>query len=216
MRCRGIMSPPIAVAATLLTVVLLLCSNVNGLVFQLESGASRCFEQEVPSGTDLYIGYKADDAYGDFFDASLTDEDGNSIYQMLGRSSGAIHHHTISGGEYSLCLTSRQGVQSSRSTRKVLLVVQIGADAKDYVAMATKEKLRPMEVQMRVMEDTVQEVHNEFMYFRDREAEMRNTNEHMVSMVMWMSVGLTIVFGIFWYLQMRHLKFYFKKKRMID
>lgn len=202
--------------AALLVLVLMLSSSVNGFVFQLESGKSRCFSQEVASGTDLRIVYKADDTYGDFLDVVLASANGNTLFKELGKSSGAFLERITNGGECSLCFTSRQGVQSAKMTRSVLLVMQLGADAKDYNTMATKEKMRPMEVQMRMMEDTVQEVHNEFIYFRAREAEMRNTNEHMTAKVMWMSVGLIILFGIFWYLQMRHLKRYFKKKRMID
>ncbi|CAC9544299.1 COP-coated vesicle membrane protein gp25L precursor [Leishmania infantum JPCM5] len=209
-------STSLAAASTAALLVLVLSSTVNGFVFQLESGKSRCFLQEVASGTDLRIVYKADDTYGDFLDVVLTNANGNTLYRELGKSSGAFLERITNGGEHSLCFTSRQGAQSAKMTRSLLLVMQLGADAKDYDTMATKEKMRPMEVQMRMMEDTVQEVHNEFVYFRAREAEMRNTNEHMTAKVMWMSVALIILFGVFWYLQMRHLKRYFKKKRMID
>ncbi|KAI5689255.1 emp24 [Leishmania braziliensis] len=205
-----------ASAAKLLVLVVLLSCTVTGFVFQLKSGESRCFFQEVPSDTDLRMVYKSDDTYGDFLDVVLTNAEGRALYMEYSRSNGAFVGRVTNGGEHMLCFSSRQGMQSAKSTRNVLLVMQLGADAKDYDTMATKEKMRPMEVQMRMMEDTVQEVHNEFIYFRAREAEMRNTNERMTAKVMWMSIGLIILFGIFWYLQMRHLKRYFKKKRMID
>ncbi|KAG5466760.1 hypothetical protein LSCM1_00937 [Leishmania martiniquensis] len=216
---RGFSTPAASSAAKLLllvVVLLLLSSPASGFVFQLPSGASRCFLQEVPSGVDLRIVYKANDAYGDFLDAALSTLDGEFLYKAIGKSSGAYMERIVNGGELSLCFASRQGAQSARKTRNVFVVIQLGAETKDYSSMATKEKMRPMEVQMRMMEDTVQEVHNEFVYFRSREAEMRSTNEHMTAMVMWMSIGLIILFGVFWYLQMRHLKRYFKKKRMID
>ncbi|KAG5467299.1 hypothetical protein CUR178_00941 [Leishmania enriettii] len=214
---RGFESLAASSAAKLLVLlVLLLSSTVNGFVFQLRSGTSRCFQLEVPSGLGMRMVYKADDAYGDFLDVSLTGADDQPLYKELGKSSGAFLEHITNGGELSLCFVSRQGAQSAKATRNVLLVIQLGVDAKDYRSLATKGKMRPMEVQMRMMEDTVQEVHNEFVYFRAREAEMRSTNEHMTSMVMWMSIGLIILFGVCWYLQMRHLKRYFKKKRMID
>ncbi|KAK7196903.1 COP-coated vesicle membrane protein gp25L precursor [Novymonas esmeraldas] len=220
MSCHHRRVPSAAVGAVALllalSVLLLGSTPVTGFVFQLASGTSRCFSQEVPSGTDLRVVYKGEDAYGDFLDVLLTDPDGVPIFTQIGKSSGAMHERIDGGGEYTLCLTSRKGAQSTGVTRDVVLIVQLGADAKDYDALATKEKLRPMEVQMRVMEDTVQEVHNEFLYLRTREREMRSTNEHMTSMVMWLSIGLIVLFGIFWYLQMRHLKRYFKKKRMID
>ncbi|GET92692.1 cop-coated vesicle membrane protein gp25L precursor, putative [Leishmania tarentolae] len=215
---RSSTSPVAASTGTVLLLLLLLALSctVNGFLFQIESGKSRCFLQEVPSGTDLRVVYKADDTYGDFFDAVLINANGNTLYREVGKNSGAFLGRITDGGEHSLCLSSRPGAHSAKAKRSVLLVMQVGADAKDYATIATKGKMRPMEVQMRMMEDTVQEAHNEFAYFRAREAAMRNTNEHMTAKVMWMSIGLIILFGIFWYLQMRHLKRYFKKKRMID
>ncbi|KPI85170.1 putative COP-coated vesicle membrane protein gp25L precursor [Leptomonas seymouri] len=199
-----------------LAAVLLCASAAHGFMFHLPSAAERCFTQEIPSNTEVKITYSSDEAYGDFLDCTITNTDGAQIFLQMGKDEGVFAEHIANGGEYTICLTSRQSPKSTKSVRNILLLVQIGADAKDYDKIATKNKLRPMEVQMRVMEDTVAEVHNEFIYLKSREVEMRNTNEHMTTMVMWLSIGLIFLFAIFSYLQLRHLKRYFKKKRMID
>lgn len=200
-----------------LVTVLLCVTAVRGFVFQLPSGTERCFTQEIPSNIDVKISYSSNDVYGDFLDGTITNPEGAPVFNKLGEDNGVFAEHIAVGGEYTICLNSRvSSAKSSKGVRNILLTVQIGADAKDYSKMATKDKLRPMEVQMRVMEDTVAEVHNEFIYFKTREAEMRGTNEHMTAMVMWMSIALILLFAAFSYLQMRHLKRYFKKKRMID
>lgn len=209
--------PATAVVAVVgLLLLLILPSGAHGFVFELASGTERCFIQEIASDTDLRLVYNADPAYGDFIDVIMTNPDGVPEFQRMAKDSDAYVGRTQLGGEYTFCITSRQGAKSTKQKRSVLLVIQMGADTKDYASLVTKDKMRPMEVQMRVMEDTVQEVHKEFLYLRAREAEMRSTNEHMTSMVMWMSILLIALFGIFWYLQLRHLKRYFKKKRMID
>ncbi|KPA86106.1 putative mitochondrial COP-coated vesicle membrane protein gp25L precursor [Leptomonas pyrrhocoris] len=196
--------------------VLLCATAAHSFMFQLPSGTERCFTQEIPSNTEAKITYSSEEAYGDFLDVTITNADGAKVYAQEGKDDGVFAEHIANGGEYVICLTSRQSTKSAKSVRNILLSVKIGADAKDYDKLATKDKLRPMEVQMRVMEDTVAEVHNEFIYLKNREAEMRSTNEHMTAMVMWMSIGLILLFAAFSYLQMRHLKRYFKKKRMID
>lgn len=207
-------------SSTLLLAVvaaLLVCATaVHGFVFQLPSGTERCFTQEIPSNTDVKIGYSSEDAYGDFLDCVISNPEGAPVFTKVGVNNEVYAEHILNGGEYTICFTSRLASRSAKVARNIMLTVQIGADAKDYSKMATTDKLRPMEVQMRVMEDTVAEVHNEFEYLRNREAEMRSTNEHMTAMVMWMSIGLILLFAAFSYLQMRHLKRYFKKKRMID
>jgi p24 family protein delta-1 len=201
----------------LVLVATLLCATVvRGFAFGLPSGTERCFTQEIPSNTEVKITYTSDEAFGDFLDGVITRADGTPVFSLVGKDNGVFAEHITNGGEYTICLTSRQSPKSSKMMRNIFLSVQVGADAKDYAKIATKDKLRPMEVQMRVMEDTVAEVHNMFIYLKDREAEMRSTNEHMTAMVMWMSIGLIFLFAAFSYLQMRHLKRYFKKKRMID
>lgn len=198
-------------------VAALLCATaVHGFVFTLPSGTERCFMQEIPSNTDVKISYSSNDSFGEFLDTTITNAEGAPVFTSVGQDSGIFAEYITNGGEYTICFTSRPLPSSIKQARAVLLLVQVGADVKDYNKLATKDKLRPMEVQMRVMEDTVAEVHNEFIYLKNREAEMRSTNEHMTAMVMWLSIGLILLFGAFSYLQMRHLKRYFKKKRMID
>ena len=61
-------------------------------------------------------------------------------------------------------------------SRRVKFELAGGAEAIDYTRVARKEHLRPLEVNLRIMEDTVKQIHNEYHYFKSREAEMRNAN----------------------------------------
>ncbi len=51
-----------------------------------------------------------------------------------------------------------------------------GIEAKNYEELAKAEKLKPLEVELRRLEDLSESIVQDFAYMRQREEEMRNTN----------------------------------------
>lgn len=203
--------------------VLLLCvlavlvmSSAHSFSFILPSGTQQCFSEEVPSNTEIHVSYSAEKSYGLFIDAVLLNSESEEMWNEKGKAVGRLSMMITDGGMYSLCFTSRSSTTKSDKKRAVSLSFQMGSENKDYAEIATKDNLKPMEIQLRVMEDIVQQMHTDFIYFKDSEAEMRDTNETMTARVLWISIGLIFLFVFFFVLQLRHLKMYFKKKRMID
>ena len=74
-------------------------------------------------------------------------------------------------------------------TRHVELDIDIGADAKDWSAIEAGEKLKPIEVQLRRIEELVEEVVGEMDYLRTREQKLRDTNESTNERVKWFAYG---------------------------
>jgi hypothetical protein len=74
-------------------------------------------------------------------------------------------------GEYQICFENL-----GMSQKQVKLDLKTGVHAKDYSSVAKKENLKPIEVELRRLEDQVQEVHTDMSYLREREEQMRNTN----------------------------------------
>ena len=60
--------------------------------------------------------------------------------------------------------------------RAVHLDVKHGTDTKDYDKLAQAEKLKPLEKELRKLEDLSESIVNDFAYMRAREEEMRDTN----------------------------------------
>lgn len=60
--------------------------------------------------------------------------------------------------------------------RSVFLDVKHGTEMKDYDAIAKAEKLKPLEKELRKLEDLSESIVNDFAYMRSREEEMRDTN----------------------------------------
>jgi hypothetical protein len=73
--------------------------------------------------------------------------------------------------------------------RSVELDIDIGADAKDWSAIQAAEKLKPVEMELRRVEEMVQEVVNEMDYLRIREQKLRDTNESTNERVKWFAFG---------------------------
>jgi hypothetical protein len=91
-----------------------------------------------------------------------------------------------------------------------------GTDQIDYSALASTTHLKPMELHLRTMIDSVRSLHAQYEYLKEREELMRETNEHVNARVMWLGFLALGVFCGFGYFQVAHLKRYFKRKRMID
>ena len=74
-------------------------------------------------------------------------------------------------------------------TRHVELDIDIGADAKDWNAIQASEQLKPVETELRRIEEMVQEIVSEMEYLRGREQKLRDTNESTNERVKWFALG---------------------------
>lgn len=69
------------------------------------------------------------------------------------------------------------------------LDIEIGADARDWSAIQAQEKLKPVEADLRRIEEMVGEVVTEMDYSRTREKNLRDTNESTNERVKWFAYG---------------------------
>jgi hypothetical protein len=103
--------------------------------------------------------------------------------------------------------TARDVVNPSRH---IELDIDIGADAKDWSAIAAGEKLKPTEIELRRIEEQVAEIVAEMDYLRTREQKLRDTNESTNTRVKWFATGtmfLLIALGVW---QVIYLRTYFR------
>lgn len=95
-------------------------------------------------------------------------------------------------------------------TRHVELDIDIGADAQDWSAIQAAEKLKPVETELRRMEQMVAEIVAEMDYLRTREQKLRDTNESTNERVKWFAFGtMGVLVGLgAW--QIIYLRAYFR------
>jgi hypothetical protein len=60
--------------------------------------------------------------------------------------------------------------------RSIDFTLTIGVEATDTQEMARKEHLKPLEVELRVLESVMDSIVDEMEYLKGREAKMRDTN----------------------------------------
>jgi p24 family protein delta-1 len=99
--------------------------------------------------------------------------------------------------------------------RHVELDIDIGADAKDWSAIQATEKLRPVEMELRRVEEMIQEIVTEMDYLRAREVKLRDTNESTNTRVKWFGIGTTTLLIGLWVWQIMYLRAYFRSKHLI-
>ncbi|OIW31487.1 hypothetical protein CONLIGDRAFT_571527 [Coniochaeta ligniaria NRRL 30616] len=99
--------------------------------------------------------------------------------------------------------------------RHVELDIDIGADAKDWSAIQATEKLKPVEADLRRIEEMVAEVVGEMDYLRTREQKLRDTNESTNTRVKWFGWGTTFLLIGLWGWQIMYLRAYFRSKHLI-
>lgn len=102
-----------------------------------------------------------------------------------------------------------------QNLRVVELDIDIGADAKDWSAIQATEKLKPVEAELRRIEELTGEVVREMEYLRSREQKLRDTNESTNNRVKWFGVGTTWLLVILWAWQIMYLRAYFRSKHLI-
>ncbi|KAL4882082.1 WD40-repeat-containing domain protein [Aspergillus karnatakaensis] len=108
-------------------------------------------------------------------------------------------------------LVSRRGV--ANPYRAIELDVDIGADARDWSSIQNQEKLKPVETDLRRIEEIVSEIVNEMEYLRAREQKLRDTNESTNERVKWFAfgtMGMLVGLGVW---QVIYLRAYFRYHR---
>lgn len=94
--------------------------------------------------------------------------------------------------------------------RHIELDIDIGADAKDWSAIQAGEKLKPVETELRRIEELVNEVVNELEYLKTREQKLRDTNESTNERVKWFALGTMGMLAGLGAWQIVYLRAYFR------
>ncbi|KAI6250020.1 Endoplasmic reticulum vesicle protein 25 [Erysiphe necator] len=205
--------------------VLLSLNFVLALKFDLEahpkgSEKQRCIRNFVPKDTLVVVTAVVSGTKGDgmIVNIHVHDAFGNEYGKpkdVVGEKKMAFTSHI--DASFDVCFTNQlTGAASvSKPFRHVELTIDIGADAKDWAAVQSTEKLKPVETELRRIEETVGEIVAEMEYLRSREQKLRDTNESTNTRVKWFafsSMGMLISLGIW---QIFYLRAYFRSKHLI-
>jgi len=165
--------------------------------------------------TAIISGYKGD---GQTVNMHIHDAMGNDYGRpknVVGETRYAFTSHA--DASFDVCfenlLTAKHATMNP--TRTIELDIDIGADAKDWSAIQAGEKLKPVEAELRRIEEVVGEIVTEMDYLRTREQKLRDTNESTNERVKWFAfgtMGMLVGLGAW---QVVYLRAYFRSKHLI-
>eukprot|EP01113_Clastostelium_recurvatum_P006620 TRINITY_DN1300_c0_g1_i1.p1 TRINITY_DN1300_c0_g1~~TRINITY_DN1300_c0_g1_i1.p1 ORF type:complete len:216 (+),score=35.38 TRINITY_DN1300_c0_g1_i1:143-790(+) len=204
--------------------LLLIClSQCSAIYFEISGGAEKCFLEEVPRDTLVIGDYKVEDSatpVGTPSNLGLTvriiDPENNPISDRSYPSSGRFAFTTQIGGEHQVCVSTNSSRWFGPAVKaRIYMDIESGVAANDYDAIAKAEHLTSLEISVRRLNDRVAAIRKEQAYQRGREITFRNTSESTNARVMWWSVLQLVVLVASGVFQMRHLKSFFKAKKLV-
>lgn len=147
----------------------------------------------------------------------IRDAMGNDYHKpkdVVGENRYAFTSHADSA--FDVCFENvYTGSAKSVNPRHVELDIDIGADAKDWNSISANEKLKPVEAELRRIEEVVGEIVTEMDYLRAREQKLRDTNESTNERVKWFAIGTMGMLVSLGAWQIVYLRAYFRSKHLI-
>lgn len=144
--------------------------------------------------------------------AKVTSPYGNTLHTNVNVTHGQFAFTTNEAGLYLACFWVDQQGSGAVSMN---LDWKTGIAAKDWESVARKEKIEGVELELRKLEGAVEAIHENLLYLKSREAEMRIVNEatnSRVALYSMLSLGVCVGVSV---LQIMHLKRFFQKKKLI-
>ncbi|KAL9321479.1 hypothetical protein ACSQ67_013318 [Phaseolus vulgaris] len=193
-------------------------STSRALWLTIPPSGTKCVSEEIHSNIVVVVHYSVvTSAYVDSpnatISAKVSSPYGNELHHMDGIKVGNFAFTSRESGLYLACFWV------ARNERGGDVVVDLdwktGIAAKDWDSVAKREKIQGVELELKKLEGSVESIHENLMFLRGREAEMRNVSEATNTRVMWfsfLSLGVCIAVSV---LQLLHLKRYFHKKKLI-
>ncbi|KAG5984401.1 vesicle coat component [Claviceps digitariae] len=205
-----------------LSSLLLLLGVAHALKFDLPAfGKERCIRNYVGRETLVVVTAKVGGSKDDSMTVNMHVRDtlGNEYGRprnILGESRVTFQSHADTA--FDVCLDNHWEAgarQKNPITRPVELDIDIGADAKDWSAIQATEKLKPLEADMRRVEEQAEEIVRDMEYLRAREQKLRDTNESTNNRVKWFGITTTWILIGLWAWQIMYLRAYFRSKHLI-
>ncbi|RZC54219.1 hypothetical protein C5167_013078 [Papaver somniferum] len=200
---------------------LLCCLSIlqlgQGIWLNLPASGTKCVSEEIQTNVVVLADYTViseDHQNMQTISTKVTSPYGNTLHSKDNVTNGQFAFTTSEAGNYLACFWVDDHHKAVAGV-SVNLDWKIGIAAKDWESVARKEKIEGVELELRKLEGAVEAIHENLLYLRTKEAEMREVSEITNTRVAWFSVmSLGVCIGVS-ALQLWHLKHFFQKKKLI-
>uniref|UniRef100_A0A0B8RUP8 Transmembrane emp24 domain-containing protein 10 n=1 Tax=Philothamnus irregularis TaxID=1899461 RepID=A0A0B8RUP8_9SAUR len=197
----------------------LFAGRCRGLSFHLPPLSRKCLKEELHRDVMVTGEFEVSEAAapGIRTDLKVTDSAGHLLYSREEAKKGKFAFTTEDYEVYEICFQSHGQPGNFRlPDQLVTLSVKHGVEAMNYENVAKAEKLKPLEIDLRRLEDLSESIVKDFAFMKKREEEMRDTNESTSTRVFYFSIFsmLCLVSLASW--QVFYLRRFFKAKKLIE
>ncbi|XP_052194848.1 transmembrane emp24 domain-containing protein p24delta3-like [Diospyros lotus] len=206
------------VLPVMLLLLLLLLPAGEAIWLNLPSTGTKCVSEEIQNNVVVLADYIviSDDQNrpSPTISVKVTSPYGNNLHHQENVTHGQFAFTTKEAGNYLACFWVG-GHREGSGDVSVNLDWKTGIAAKDWESVARKEKIEGVALELRKLEGAVEAIHENLMYLKEKEADMRIVSERTNTRVAWfsiMSLGICIVVSV---LQLWYLKRFFQKKKLI-
>ncbi|KAM7482186.1 hypothetical protein LguiB_006769 [Lonicera macranthoides] len=208
----------VLVPVVLMVYILLLVQEGYAIWLSLPGTGTKCVSEEIQNNVVVLADYVViSDNHvhpTPSVATKVTSPYGNTLHHRENATHGQFAFTSNEAGQYLACFWV-DGHNPGGGDVSVNIDWKTGIAAKDWESVARKEKIEGVELELRKLEGAVEAIHDNLIYLKNREAEMRTVSELTNSRVAWfsiMSLGVCIVVSA---AQLWHLKRFFHKKKLI-
>ncbi|XP_046906287.1 transmembrane emp24 domain-containing protein 10-like [Hypomesus transpacificus] len=186
------------------------------ITFFLPSNLRKCLREEIHKDVLVTGEYEVSEQPTAKTNLKITDSSGHTLYSKEDASKGKFAFTTEDYDMFEVCFESKSPMGTRAPDQQVDLDMKHGVEAKNYEEIAKVEKLKPLEVELRRLEDLSESIVNDFAYMKKREEEMRDTNESTNTRVLYFSIfSMCCLIGLATW-QVFYLRRFFKAKKLIE
>ncbi|KAM7265526.1 hypothetical protein ACFE04_003209 [Oxalis oulophora] len=162
------------------------------------SSGTKCVSEEIQNNVVVladYVVVSEIHSHIPTISVKVTSPYGNNLHHQENITYGQFAFTTQEAGNYLACFWLDQQKQGTGDIN-VNLDWKTGIAAKDWESVARKEKIEGVELELRKLEGAVEAIHENLLYLKSREADMRTVSEKTNARVAWysvMSLGVCIV-----------------------
>lgn len=197
-------------------IFMLLIPLVTPIRWFMHPNMQKCLREELRQNVLVKGDYEIVSIENQFMDYIVRDSKGHILANKQDITKGKFTFSTENYDMFEICFTSRVPVYQRGLVQEVSLNIKTGIEAKTYEGLGEVAKLKPLELDLKMLEDLSSSIVQDFSDMKHRAEEMRNTNESTSRRVHWFSMfSICCLFGLsVW--QILYLRRYFKAKKLIE
>ncbi|XP_055602313.1 transmembrane emp24 domain-containing protein bai [Uranotaenia lowii] len=187
----------------------------QAIMFRLQPNMQKCLKDEM-QGNQIVAGeYEITGAPGQKISYVVRDSKGHILSQNEDINKGKFSFTSEVYDTFEICFISHVSPTHRGVDQDVSLDIKKGIETKSYEGIGEAAKLKPLEVDLKRLEDLSDAIVQDFALMRKREEEMRDTNESTNSRVLFFSIfSMCCLLGLATW-QVLYLRRYFIAKKLI-